>query len=264
MRGWYVSSRFVLTGLTWAALFALTGCSGGKLTLPYEGNALNPDAEFIRNVSEAPADVGRELDKRPGEEYRVEPGDVLLVQPVELASQLRLPGDQPVLPDGTIRLGQLGKLHVMNLTVDQIQSAIDDRAKELNVAEKIVVRLITRDSKVFYVLGEVNAPGTFQLKGRETVLDALLAAGGLNSNASRKSIILVRPTAPDGCRIVLPVHYVTIVQLGDTTTNYQMRAGDRVFVPCRSFTEDLVNFVDKGGKPCAGAIPCYPRNCAHP
>jgi polysaccharide biosynthesis/export protein len=255
-----MSSRFVLCGAVWLA-FALTGCAGGKLALSSEANPFSPDAELIRNVSEAPADVGRELDKRPGEEYRVEPGDVLLVQPVELASQLRLPGDQPVLPDGTIRLGQLGKLHVMNLTVDQIQTAIDDRARELNVTEKIVVRLITRDSKVFYVLGEVNAPGSFQLKGRETVLDALLAAGGLNSNASRKNIILVRPTAPDGCRIVLPVNYFAVVQLGDTATNYQIRAGDRVFVPTRSFSEDLVNFVDKGGKPGAGVIPCYPRGC---
>ena len=31
-------------------------------------------------LSAAPADVGRELDKRPGEIYRVEPGDVLEVR----------------------------------------------------------------------------------------------------------------------------------------------------------------------------------------
>src|SRR5207248_5960764 len=116
-----MSRRLVLTGAVWAAMLALSGCAGGKLALSSEANALSPDAELIRNLSEAPDDAGRELDKRPGEEYRVEPGDVLLVQPVELASQLRLPGDQPVLHDGTIRLGQLGKLHVMNLTVEQIQ-----------------------------------------------------------------------------------------------------------------------------------------------
>ena len=48
-----------------------------------------------------------------------------------------------------------------------------------------------------------------------------------------------RPTSPDSCRIVLPVDYNAIVQLGDTTTNYQIRAGDRVFVPTRSMWEDL-------------------------
>ena len=249
--------RFRLSRAACLVAVALAGCASGKSALFSDANGLCGDARLIRDVSEAPADVGRELDKRPGEEYRVEPGDVLLVQPVELASPLRLPGDQPVLPDGTIRLGVLGTLHVMNLTVEQIQRAIDERAVEKKVPDKIVVRLITRDSKVFYVLGEVNAPGSFQLKGRETVLDALLAAGGLNSNASRKNVILVRPTPPDGCRTVLPVDYVGIVQLGDTSTNYQIRAGDRVFVATRTFSEDLMHLLDS--KHSTTAIPCHPR-----
>jgi protein involved in polysaccharide export with SLBB domain len=259
-----MSSRFLLWRAGWLVVLALAGCASGKSGLFSEANCLCEDARLIRDVSEAPADVGRELDKRPGEEYRVEPGDVLLVQPVELSSPLRLPGDQPVLPDGTIRLGGLGSLQVMNLTVEQIQRAIDARAAEKNVSDKIAVRLITRDSKVFYVLGEVNAPGSFQLKGRETVLDALLAAGGLSSNASRKNVILVRPTPPDGCRAVLPVDYVAIVQLGDTTTNYQIRAGDRVFVASKSFCEDLTHLLDKGSKHGTTAIPCHPRGGACP
>src|SRR4051812_38075024 len=99
--------RSLLCRAAWLAVLALAGCASGKSALLSEANALSDDARLIRDVSEAPPDVGRELDKRPGEEYRVEPGDVLLVQPVELASPLRLPGDQPVLPDGTIRLGAL-------------------------------------------------------------------------------------------------------------------------------------------------------------
>ena len=69
----------------------------------------------------------------------------------------------------------------------------------------------------------------------------------------------MRPTAPDGCRVVLPVDYVGIVQLGDTTTNYQIRAGDRVFVPTRTFSEDLIHFIDKEPKHGTTAIPCHPR-----
>src|SRR5207244_3519626 len=83
----------------------------------------------------------------------------------------------------------------------------------------------TRVSKVYYVLGEVNAPGSFTLSGRETVLDGILAAGGLNERASRRNIILSRPTHPDSCRVVLPICYYEIVQLGDTSTNYQLAPG---------------------------------------
>src|SRR5207237_5023927 len=103
----------------------------------------------------------------------------------------------------------------------------------------ITVRLINRVSKVFYVLGEVNAPGSFPLQGRETVLDAIIAAGGLTDRASRRTIILSRPTTPDGCRIVLPICYREIVQLGDTSTNYQLLPGDRIFVATRGFWDGI-------------------------
>jgi len=40
---------------------------------------------------------------------------------------------------------------------------------------------------------------------------------------------------------VLPVNYSAIAQLGDTTTNYQIRAGDRVYVPSKTSMEDLIH-----------------------
>src|SRR5437016_8681673 len=103
----------------------------------------------------------------------------------------------------------------------------------------ISVRLISRQSKVYYVIGEVNSPGGFQLNGRETVLDALLQAGGLNDRASRDNIILSRPSKPNCPRIVLPLCWKQIVQLGDTTTNYQIAPGDRIYVPSRGTIESI-------------------------
>ena len=200
----------------------------------------------------------RELDKTVSGPYTVEPGDVLLVQPASLDSPVRLPGDQPVLPDGTIQLGRYGRWNVAGKTIEIIEGEVNGLIKEKTAdAGPIIVRLVTRDSKVFYVLGEVNAPGSFQLKGRETVLDALIAAGGINSNASRRGIILTRPTVPDSCRLVLPVSFNRIVQLGDTTTNYQIRAGDRVYVPSKSLWEDVKACFEK--KKDVGSLPmsCY-------
>ena len=174
----------------------------------------------------------RELDKRPQPPYIVEPGDVLLILPADVDSPIRLPGDQPVMPDGTIQLGKYGRLQVAGKTVDDIEAAVKTQidAKDAGV---FTVRVVTRQSKVYYVLGEVNAPGAYQLSGRETVLDAVLAAGGLTGRALSDNIILDRPTAPDSCRTVLPVCWKEIVQLGDTSTNYQITAGDRVYVPAR-------------------------------
>jgi protein involved in polysaccharide export with SLBB domain len=251
-----------------AVWLALSGCStpGQFFGLLPSANRLAEPARSLREQSSPPPGAPRELDKQVMGPYIVEPGDVLLVQPADLDSPVRLPGDQPVLPDGTIQLGRFGRPYVVGRTMEQIEAEINAliRAQEPK-AGFITVRLVTRDSKVYYVLGEVNAPGAFQLKGRETVLDAIVAAGGLNSNASRKRILLSRPTAPDSCRIVLPVDYNGIVQLGDTTTNYQVRAGDRIFVPSRTLLEDLKALIyDKKDRSCAPQVLCPPAALGAP
>src|SRR5579884_3769169 len=248
------------------ACFVLFGCfsfsSGCSniLGLTPTPNRLTDDAKALRSAYPEPLPLPRELDKRIALPYIVEPGDVLLVQPAYLDSPVRLPGDQTVLPDGTIQLGRYGQIVVAGKTIPQIEA--DTRAQiaaQEKEAGPITVRLVTRVSKVYYVLGEVNAPGAFPLQGRETVLDAILAAGGLNEKASRKFITLSRPTPPDGCRVVLPICYNDIVQLGDTSTNYQIAHGDRIFVPTRSWDDCGRN---KIRLPCLRPqTPCPPPNC---
>jgi protein involved in polysaccharide export with SLBB domain len=240
-------------------LLLLTGCSltpGNRLTLFPEGHRLIDSARELRQAAPNPLPLPRELDKRLLPTYVVEPGDVLLVQPADLDSPARLPGDQPVLPDGSINLGRYGRLTAAGKTVDEIEAQIRAVVEaQTKGAGPITVRIVTRVSKVYYVIGEVNAPGAFPLAGRETVLDGLLTAGGLTDRASRRNIILSRPTAPDGCRIVLPICYSEIVQLGDTSTNYQLAPGDRIYVPTRELCEELL-------PACMQKPPCPP--CGRP
>ncbi|MFQ3649435.1 MAG: SLBB domain-containing protein [Gemmataceae bacterium] len=227
---------------------ALTGCSSfsNNLGLFPDGYRLTEAAKAIRQSTPPPLELPRELDKQVSGPYIVEPGDVLLVQPASLDSPVRLPGDQPVLADGTIQLGKYGRYLAAGKPMEIIEREVNELIqRETADAGVILVRLVTRESKVFYVLGEVNAPGAFPLRGRETVLDALLAAGGLNSNANKRKILLSRPTSPDSCRVVLPVRFNDIVQLGDTTTNYQIRAGDRIYVPSRSLIDDFWHLLGK-------------------
>jgi protein involved in polysaccharide export with SLBB domain len=194
----------------------------------------------VRDAAPPPHDLPRELDKHPTPPYVVEPGDVLLIQPADLASPVQFPGDQPVLPDGSIYLGRYGRLAVAGRTIEEIEAmvraVIEAKAGE---PVPVSVNLTTRASKVYYVLGEVSSPGAFPLAGRETVLDGLLAAGGLTDKASRSCIVLTRPTKPEEPRVVLPVRYLRIVQLGDTTTNYQLAPGDRVYVAPQTLWEAL-------------------------
>jgi protein involved in polysaccharide export with SLBB domain len=249
--------RLFFLSLTLVALLVSVGCSAvqnGFLSRRLrDANSLSDPAREARAANDGPQPLPRELAKGVASLYTVEPGDVLLVQPSDLDASTRFPGDQPVFPDGTINLGQYGLLVVAGLTVPEvethvrarIEAAIKDQAAskepqtpaERREVGPITVRVVTRQSKVYYVLGEVNAPGAFPLKGNETVLDGILSAGGITERGSQRDIILSRPTPANSCRVVLPICYREIVQSGDTSTNYQLAAGDRIFVPSRCASE---------------------------
>ena len=65
----------------------------------------------------------------------------------------------------------------------------------------------------------------------------------------------------EGCRVVLPVCYRQIVQLGDTTTNYQLQPGDRIYVPSQGFCESLTGN-DKKECACKGPqTSCFGSGC---
>ena len=248
----------------------VSGCAStsGLLLSPGPHKLLSSAEKFAHQLPHS-LDTARETEKQFLAEYRVEPGDVLGVEPVDFNSPIRLPGDQTVLPDGTIELGRYGRLMAAGRTVQEVewevQRLVDEEHKEDASIKadqtRIAVRLIQPESKVYYVLGEVNSPGAFPLIGRETVLDAIIQAGGLADRANRHNIILSRPTGPGCCRVVLPVCYRQIVQLADTTTNYQIRPGDRIFIPsltlCREFQQSLIPFSDDTCPLCADApVPC--------
>jgi protein involved in polysaccharide export with SLBB domain len=237
-------------------------------------NQLTDPAKEVRAAFAGPQPLPRELDKHVAPLYTVEPGDVLLVQPADLDSPARFPADQPVFPDGTINLGQFGLIVVAGKTIPEIEqlakaqieavmkahpTAKDpkDRREQHDVGP-VTVRVVTRQSKVYYVLGEVNAPGSFPLKGNETVLDGILSAGGLSDRASWRNIILSRPSAPESCRTVLPICYKDIVQVGDTSTNYQLAPGDRIYVPGRGPGEPCGEgkHGKRDGQSCGPQHPC--------
>ncbi|HEX4607372.1 MAG TPA: SLBB domain-containing protein [Urbifossiella sp.] len=238
--------------LVWALGVAAVGCESLGLSPP--ANQLLPATKDIRNSAPVPAPVPRELAKELHSAYVVEPGDVLLVQPADLDAPLRLPPDQTVFADGTIDLGVYGRPVVAGKGLAQIETEVKNlvAAKEKTKEQfAVTVRLIGRNSKVYYVLGEVNAPGAFPITGREAVLDGIIAAGGITKRASEQNVVLSRPTPPDGCRVVYPVCYTNIVQLGDTTTNYQIQPGDRIYVPGKGLFEGILPQRCAKNGPCA-------------
>lgn len=234
-----VATLWLVIAMGW---LSASGCSttGGTFSLFPTGHFLMDTTKQVVSAAWIPVPTNRELDMAVLPAYYVSPGDVLLVEPMRLDSELRFPSDQRVLIDGTLELGKYGRIVVAGQTVEQIEEMIAKKTHEVDgKAEAVNVRIIDPQGAVFYVLGEVNTPGVYPLTGRETVLDGILTAGGISARSSTCNIVLSRPTHPESCRVVLPVCYREITQLGDTSTNYQLKPGDRIFVSTRTIWEEL-------------------------
>jgi polysaccharide biosynthesis/export protein len=236
---------------------AVLGCSSGRGGLPFNTatHRLMDSTKDLRASYPQPLMLPRELDKGVLPAYYIEPGDTLLVQPANLDSPVRLPTDQVVPPDGQIELGKYGRVQVVGMTAQEVEQEVQ---KIINAASPdagpMTVSLVGRQSKVFYVLGEVNSPGAYPISGRETVLDAILAAGGVTDAADLGGITFTRPSPPNECRVVLPICYREIVQLGDTATNYQVGPGDRIYVPSMTFCMQVKEILH--GRPRPECPPC--------
>ena len=173
----------------------------------------------------------RELRMASHPEYVVEPPDVLYIEAENLADSTPLGGERLVRQDGTISLGYYGQIHVAGLTLPEIEDKIRRRLSEYNQGPEVYVDVAAFNSKVYYVLGQVQQTGRLPVTGKETVLDGLTLAGGPTNFAKIKEMHVARPNPGGGCDQILWVDYKAITEYGDTRTNYQLLPGDRIMVP---------------------------------
>lgn len=247
-----------VTGIL-CCLFCFTGCSMlGFAPVPV-AHLMLEDTKTVLDATPKQSAVPRELSKQVPVTYTLQPGDQVFLEMVGSEIDVRLPPDQEVMADGSLDLGEFGRVIVSGMTLEQAEDLIQRALVENEVKQpQVNVRLLHGIQK-FYVIGEVNSPGAYPLTGHETVLDAIMEAGGLTARASGCDLLLARPSTPCSCRVTLPVCYRAITQLGDTTTNYHLHAGDRIFVARQSFKEELLAYV-AGAKTCerccASHVPC--------
>lgn len=233
----------------------VTKCRGvGRLLMPL-AVLLTVGCQTVRTPEEqiAATPIPRELNKVAMPEYVVSPPDLLIVEVLEALPGRPITGERLVRPDGTITLGFYGDVYVNGLTVREIKEKViihlrkyltdevlglvgfDENNKRIAIApadsDRVFVDVAAYNSQVYYVQGDVAAPGRLPITGNETVLDALNYAGGLAPTASVPNVRLVRPGPPGTSTAqVLPVNIPAIIQEGDTTTNYQLMPGDRLYV----------------------------------
>ncbi len=81
----------------------------------------------------------------------------------------------------------------------------------------------------FYVVGSVIKPGIYTYKEGDTVLDAVLRAGGFTEFASRNGTKVVRES--DGKTRTMRVKMKDVMEKGEMDKNIQITPGDMIIVP---------------------------------
>lgn len=146
-------------------------------------------------------------------------------------------GEHLVGPDGTINLGVYGRVYIAGMTPTIAKRTIEAHLARFVANPAITFDVLVNNSKFFYIIregaaGEGDEVIRSSVTGNETVLDALSMLGGIR-NTSLYHFHINRPSEKTGGDI-LPVDLSAIARKGDTTTNYQLLPGDRLFVSPKS------------------------------
>jgi polysaccharide export outer membrane protein len=134
------------------------------------------------------------------------------------------------------------------MTIEEAAKAVETHLAKDFVEPKIAVDVTGFNSKVYYIVTQGAGLGdsitAVSSQGNETVLDAISAIGGLNSQSSYK-IWVARPGGNEhGGDQLLPVDLLAITQLAATRSNFQLLPGDRVYIA----EDPLIAFDNRIGK----------------
>lgn len=160
--------------------------------------------------------------------YTLGPDDVI---EIEVRRHPEFSGQYTVTAEGKIEYKFIGDVIVSGLTKVQLQERLTNILSEYIIEPELNVQIREYLSKVYYVIGEVNRPGKFYMKGNSiTVREAIVQAGLPNQGASTRKCRLITPNAKGRDNIV----YVNVYELlygGNLKCNLEMKPGDVLYVP---------------------------------
>ncbi len=161
-------------------------------------------------------------------DYLIGPGDslhVFVFQNEELSTTV------PVRPDGKISMPLVEDMVAVGKTPSQLARDIE---KSLGVYVKspkvnvVVMQAMSIFSQV-KVIGQVVKPQALPFREGMTVLDAILAVGGMGQFAAGNRAHLVR--TENGKQTEIKIKLDALVNSGDMKQNLPMRPGDVLVVP---------------------------------
>jgi polysaccharide export outer membrane protein len=196
------------------ASVALTGCAGG-----YGGGTQLPAANFVTNQ------------EGPGEEYIIGPLDELQVF---VWRNPELGGKVQVRPDGRITTPLITDMPAVGKTPTMLQQDLKLQLSQY-IKDPIVSVIVTSFNSTFSqqvrVVGATEKPASIPFRANMTVLDAMIAVGGLSEYAAGNKARLVRYERGTNRQREYSLRLNDLIKRGDIQANVRLQPGDVIIIP---------------------------------
>jgi len=196
--------------ITAVAVLTVTGC-GGAPPLP-------------------PAPPASAL---PSAEYRIGPGDALNIF-VWRNPELTL--TVPVRPDGRLSIPLVEDVVAIGKTPTTLAREFEERLSKY-VKEPLVTVIVEGFvgpiPEQIRVIGEAAQPRALPYRADMTLLDVMIAVGGLTRYAAGNDSVIIRTA--QGEQNTYSVHLNSLIRDGDIESNVALRPGDILIIPQRLF-----------------------------
>ena len=203
------SKTLLLVG---ASASVLTGCAGG-------GGAQLPPAAFVGSR------------EQPSEEYVIGPMDQLNIfvwRNPELSAKVQ------VRPDGRITTPLVNDMPAVGKTpamlADDMKIALGTYIKD-PIVSVIVESPQSTYSQSIRIVGATDKPASIPYRANMTLLDAMIAVGGLNQYAAGNRARLVRQDRNTGQQRQYNVKLGKLLKDGDPSANVKLEPGDVIIIP---------------------------------
>ncbi len=196
------------------AATALTGCMGGGGPAPQL-----PSANFVQSQ------------EGPGEEYVIGPLDELQIF---VWRNPELGGKVQVRPDGRITTPLITDMPAVGKTPTMLQQDLKLQLSQY-ITDPIVSVIVTSFNSTFSqqvrVVGATEKPASIPFRANMTVLDAMIAVGGLGEYAAGNKARLVRHDRGTGKQQEYSLRLNDLIKRGDIKANVKLQPGDVIIIP---------------------------------
>ncbi|MBK5936127.1 MULTISPECIES: XrtA/PEP-CTERM system exopolysaccharide export protein [Halorhodospira] len=167
------------------------------------------------------------------DQYIIGPGDTLTIS---VWRNPELSMSVPVRPDGQISTPLVEDLQASGVTPTQLARAMEDELANY-LRDPVVTVIVTGFAgpyeRQIRVIGQAAQPQALQYRENMTVMDVLIAVGGMTDFAAGNRAVIVRQE--NGRRTEYRVRLDDLLNAGDIRANVDMVPGDILIIPERFF-----------------------------